>query len=99
MNVPFDEENSELEQSDNEDNFDSERNISDDIISLSNSFRHLANADVIADVKSKIIVSRQHFFADVIFFFAISKVQNYQKTREKSLHPNKYVLTIYFKEF
>ena len=35
--------------------------------SLSNSRRHSANADVIADVKSKIIVSRRHFFADVIF--------------------------------
>ena len=32
MNVPFDEENSEWEQSDNEDNVDSERNIFDDII-------------------------------------------------------------------
>ena len=35
--------------------------------SLSNSHRHSANADVIADVKSKIIVSCRHFFADVIF--------------------------------
>ena len=67
--------------------------------SLSNSRRHSANADVIADVKSKIIVSRRHFFADVIFS-ATSKVQNYQnKTGEKSLYPNKYVLTTYFKEF
>ena len=32
VNVPFDEENSEWEQSDNEDNVDSERNIFDDII-------------------------------------------------------------------
>ena len=32
VNVPFDEENSELEQSDNEDDVDSERNIFDDII-------------------------------------------------------------------
>ena len=32
MNVPFDEENSEWEQSDNEDDVDSERNIFDDII-------------------------------------------------------------------
>ena len=32
MNVPFDEENFEWEQSDNEDDVDSERNISDDII-------------------------------------------------------------------
>ena len=37
------------------------------LISLSNSRRHSANADAIADVKSKIIVSRQHFFADVIY--------------------------------
>ena len=36
-------------------------------ISLSNSHQHLANADAIANVKSKIIVSRQHFFADKIF--------------------------------
>ena len=28
---------------------------------------HSANADVIADVKSKIIVSHRHFFADVIY--------------------------------
>ena len=32
MNVPFDEENSEWEQSDNEDDVDSECNIFDDII-------------------------------------------------------------------
>ena len=32
VNVPFDEENSEWEQSDNKDDVDSERNISDDII-------------------------------------------------------------------
>ena len=32
VNVPFDEENSEWEQSDNEDDVDSERNIFDDII-------------------------------------------------------------------
>ena len=31
MNVPFDEENSEWEQSDNEDDVDSERKIFDDI--------------------------------------------------------------------
>ena len=67
--------------------------------SLSNSRRHSANADVIADVKSKIIVSHRHFFADVIFS-ATSKVQNYQnKTREKSLNLNKQVLTTNFKVF
>ena len=32
VNVPFDEENSEWEQSDNEDDVDSERNIFDDIM-------------------------------------------------------------------
>ena len=54
-------------------------------ISLSNSRRHSANAEVIANVKSKIIVSCRHFFADMIFS-ATSKVQNYQnKIREKSL--------------
>ena len=54
---------------------------------------------MIADVKSKIIVSHQHFFADMIFS-ATSKVQNYQnKTGEKYLYPSKYVLTTYFKEF
>ena len=37
--------------------------------SLSNSRQHSTNADVIADMKSKIIVSRQHFFADMISFF------------------------------
>ena len=58
-------------------------------ISLSNSRRHSANADVIADMKSKITVSRRNFFADVIFS-PTSKVQNYQnKTREKFLNPNK----------
>ena len=70
--------------------------------SLSNSGRHSANANVIADLKSKIIVSRRHFFADVIFS-ATSKVQNYQnKTAEKYLYLKKYLkyrLTTYFKEF
>ena len=37
------------------------------VSSLSNSGLHLANVDVIADVKSKIIVSPRHFFADLIF--------------------------------
>ena len=54
---------------------------------------------MIANVKNKISVSRQHFFADVIFS-ATSKVQNYQnKTGAKFLYPNKWVLTTYFKEF
>ena len=69
------------------------------LYSLSDSRRHSTNANVIADVKSKIIVSRRHFFTDVIFS-ATSKVQNYQnKTGEKSVYPGKYVLTTYFKEF
>ena len=66
---------------------------------LSNSCQHSVNADVIANMKSKIIVPHWHFFADVIFS-ATSKVQNYQnKTGEKSLYPSKYVLTTYFTEF
>ena len=49
--------------------------------SLSNSPQHLANADA----KSKIIVSRRFFFADM--FCATPKVQNYQnKTRETFLY-------------
>ena len=56
---------------------------------LSNSRWHSANADVIADVKSNITVSRWHFFVDVIFS-ATLKVQNYQnpytQTNIRSLH-------------
>ena len=37
------------------------------LYSLSNSRWYSAKAIVIADVKSKVIVSRWHFFADVIF--------------------------------
>ena len=67
--------------------------------SLSNSRRQSTNANVTADVKSKIIVSRQHFFADMIFS-PTSKVQNYQnKTGENSIYQDKYVLTTYCKEF
>ena len=71
------------------------------IISLSNSRQHLLNADVIADVKSKIIVSRWHFFADVIFSATSHKFKTIKiKTGENTpLYPNKYVLTTYFKEF
>ena len=70
------------------------------LFSLSNLRQHSANADVAADVNSKIVVSRRHFFADVIFS-PTSKIQNYQKkkTGEKYLHPSKYVLTTYLKEF
>ena len=35
--------------------------------SLSNSHQDSANADAIADMKSKIIVSCRHFFADMIY--------------------------------
>ena len=67
--------------------------------SLPNSRQHSANADVIAHVKSKIIVLRRHFFPDVIFS-TTSKVQNYQnKIAEKFLYPSKYVLATYFKKF
>ena len=67
--------------------------------SLFNSRWYSANADVIVHVKSKIIASRRHFFADVISS-AISKVQKYQnKTGEKFMYLSKYVLTAYFKEF
>ena len=59
-----------------------------DYISLSNSHQHSANVNVIANAKSKIIVSCWHFFGNVVFS-ATSKVQNYQnKTRENFLHPN-----------
>ena len=69
------------------------------ILSLSNSRRHLANANVIADMISKIIVSRWHFFAN-LNFSATSEVQNYQnKTGGKYLYPSKYMLTTYFREF
>ena len=56
------------------------------LFSLSNSRQHSVNADVAADVNSKIIVSRRHFFADVIFSLT-SKVENYQK---KKLEKNTY---------
>ena len=66
--------------------------------SLSNSRRHLPNADVIPNVKSKIIISRQHFFAKVIFS-VISIIQNYyDKATENSLYPQNVLIT-YFKEF
>ena len=69
------------------------------VFSLSNSRLHSANADMIADMKSKITVSCRHIFVDVVFS-ATSKVPNYQyKTGEESLYPNKSVLTIYFMEF
>ena len=51
-------------------------------------------------VKSEINVSHWHFFADVVFPVTL-KAQNYQKKKngEKSLYPNKYMLTTYFKKF
>ena len=51
--------------------------------SYSNSRRHSANADVIADVKSKIILSRRQFFAEVIFS-ATSKVRTIKIKLEKN---------------
>ena len=69
------------------------------LTSLSNSRQHLANANIIADVKSKIITLSWHFLVDMIFS-ATSKVQNYQnKTEVKSLSPSKHMLATYFKEF
>ena len=69
------------------------------LTSLSNSRQHLANANIIADVKSKIITPSWHFLVDMIFS-ATSKVQNYQnKTEVKSLSPSKHMLATYFKEF
>ena len=66
---------------------------------LSNPRRHSANADVIVDMISKIILSCWQFFADIIFS-ATSKVQNCQnKTGEEFLYSNKCVFTTYFKEF
>ena len=52
--------------------------------SLSNSRRHSANADVIADVESKINVSRRHFFADVIFSTTSQKFKTIKIKPEKS---------------
>ena len=69
------------------------------LTSLSNSRQHLANANIIADVKSKIITPSWHFLVDMVFS-ATSKVQNYQnKTEVKSLSPSKHMLATYFKEF
>ena len=66
---------------------------------VSNLGRHSAKADVIADMKSKIILSRWQFCTDVIFS-ATSKVQNYQnKIEEKFLYSNKCMLATYFREF
>ena len=48
---------------------------------------------MIADMKSKIILSHWYFFADMIFS-ATSKVQNYQyKTREKYQYPSQHMFT------
>ena len=55
--------------------------------SLSNLCRHLTNANMIADVKSKIIVSRLHAFCRHDFFLPLQIYQN--KTREKFLYPSK----------
>ena len=64
--------------------------------SLSNSCRHLANADMTVNLKKENhCITLYHCITDVIFP-ATSKVQNYQtKTGEKSLYPSKYVLATY----
>ena len=54
-------------------------------ISLSNSRWHWANADVIADLKNKIIVSRRHFFADVIVL-PLQKFKTIKIKPEKNLY-------------
>ena len=51
--------------------------------SLSNSRRPLANADVIADVKNKIIVSRQHFLPTG-FFLPLQKFETIKTKLEKN---------------
>ena len=53
------------------------------IASLSNSRRQSANVDVIADVKSKIIVLRRHFFADLIFSATSQKFKTIKIKPEK----------------
>ena len=58
--------------------------IPDCISSLSNSRWHSANADVIADVKSEINVSRWHFFADVIFSATSQKFKTIKIKPEKN---------------
>ena len=65
---------------------------------LCNSRWHLANANMIAEVKSK-IVSHRHFLVNIIFS-ATLKVQIYQnKTGEKFLCSSKCMLATYFKNF
>ena len=69
------------------------------VSSLSNSRLHLANVDVIVDVKSKIIISPRHFFVYLIFSTTL-KVQNYKKQSQKIIPMSKQiVLTTNFKEF
>ena len=64
--------------------------------SLPNSHQHSTYADVIANMKSKIIVSRQHFFADMIFS-ATSNVPNYQnKTYQRILNIFSNILALFF---
>ena len=63
--------------------------------SLSNSCRHLANVNVIAKVKSRITVSHQHFFADVIFL-PLEKFKTIKIKSEKNFYTqtNTYLLHI-----
>ena len=67
------------------------------LFSLSNSRQHSVNADVAADVNSKIIVSRRHFFADVIFSLT-SKVENYQKKNWRKIPTPKQICAYYIFE-
>ena len=61
-----------------------------------NSHQHSKNADEIANMKSKITVSRQHFFADMIFS-AISNIPNYQnKAYQGILNIFSNILALFF---
>ena len=64
-------------------------------ISLSNSRWYSANADVVADLKSKIIVSRRHLFADVIVL-PLQKFKTIKRQQEKNPYTqtNTYLLHI-----
>ena len=55
-------------------------------ISLSNSRRHSANADMIANLKSKIIVYHRHFFAHVIVL-PLQKFKTIKIKPEKNPYP------------
>ena len=61
-------------------------NVSPLDVSLPNPRRRLANAEVIADVKSKIIVSLRHIFADVIFSATSTKFKTIKIKLEKNIY-------------